>query len=417
MISVEEARARVIELASEPRLKMPVETVSLFDALHRVVAEDLTSDIDVAPFDNTSMDGFAVRRADLENASQESPISLQIVDWVGAGAVSGVVLGEGEAIRIMTGAIMPEGADAVVKIEDTGFTNDGGVGETVVISAPATKTNIRKAGEEAKAGDIVVKAGEVVRPATLGLLASTGHMDVPVYERPKVGIISIGSELIAPPAVPEPGKIRNSNAFVLAGYALDLGCEVELYPIVLDDADDIRALFVKAASECDFVVSSGGASDGDFDFAIETVRELGSIVFDSVNLKPGKAQAFGLIGDTLVEVLSGNPAAAAVGFQLFARPALRAIQGFTEFDRPVSHAVLKQATKKRDGRYFFQRGHLERAENGELLACQEEKQSSALLSEMNRSTVLVELPEGEGMFEAGTPVRALHLDMEEGTVF
>ena len=146
------------------------------------------------------------------------------------------------------------------------------------------------------------------------------------------------------------------------------------------------------------------------------MRELGEVVFDCVSLKPGKAQAFGCVEDTLVEVLSGNPAAAAVGFQLFGRPALRAIQGFRELDRPASKAVLAQPTRKKEARAFFQRGHLEPGEDGQLLACQEEKQSSALLSEMNRSTVLIELPQGTGTFEAGTPVKCLHLDIDEGTV-
>lgn len=416
MISVDEARQRTIELAGNARFRTPVEEADLFAAVGRVAADDLTSDIDVAPFDNTAMDGFAVVASSLKDASEDAPVELEIVDWVGAGVVSEVALKPGEAIRIMTGGIMPQGADAVVKIEDTTFTGDGGVGERVRIFAPAAKTNVRKAGEEAKAGDIVVRKGEVIRAATVGLLASTGNTTVPVYARPKVGVISIGTELVAPSVKPEPGKIRDANAYVLGAYALELGCEVNLYPIVKDDETAIRALFEQAIDECDFVVSSGGASNGDFDYAIETVRDLGEIVFDCVSLRPGKAQAFGCVGDTLVEVLSGNPAAAAVGFQLFGRPALRAMQGYAELDRPISDAVLAQPTRKKEARAFYQRGHLEVGENGELLACQEEKQSSALLSEMNRSTVLIELPQGTGMFEVGTPVKCLHLDMDEGVV-
>lgn len=416
MVSVDEARQRTIELAGNARFRTPVEEADLFAAVGRVAADDLTSDIDVAPFDNTAMDGFAVAASSLKDASEDAPVELEIVDWVGAGVVSEVALKPGEAIRIMTGGIMPQGADAVVKIEDTTFTGDGGVGERVRIFAPAAKTNVRKAGEEAKAGDIVVRKGEVIRAATVGLLASTGNTTVPVYARPKVGVISIGTELVAPSVKPEPGKIRDANAYVLGAYALELGCEVNLYPIVKDDETAIRALFEQAIDECDFVVSSGGASNGDFDYAIETVRDLGEIVFDCVSLRPGKAQAFGCVGDTLVEVLSGNPAAAAVGFQLFGRPALRAMQGYAELDRPISDAALAQPTRKKEARAFYQRGHLEVGENGELLACQEEKQSSALLSEMNRSTVLIELPQGTGMFEVGTPVKCLHLDMDEGVV-
>lgn len=416
MISVDEARQRTIKLACDARFRTPVEEVDLFAAVGRVAAADLTSDIDVAPFDNTAMDGFAVVASSLKDASGDAPVELEIVDWVGAGVVSEVILKPGEAIRIMTGGIMPQGADAVVKIEDTTFTGDGGVGERVRMSAPVTKTNVRKAGEEAKAGDVVVRKGEVIRAATVGLLASTGNTVVPVYARPKVGVISIGTELVDPSVKPEPGKIRDANAYVLGAYALELGCEISLYPIVRDNEAAIRALFEQAIGECDFVVSSGGASNGDFDYAIETVRDLGEVVFDCVSLRPGKAQAFGYVGDTLVEVLSGNPAAAAVGFQLFGRPALRAMQGFADLDRPVSDAILAQPTRKKEARAFFQRGHLEIGEDGQLLACQEEKQSSALLSEMNRSTVLIELPQGTGTFDAGTPVKCLHLDIDEGVV-
>ena len=417
MISVEEACRRVIELAARAEFKMPVETVGLFDALNRVAAVDLKSDIDVAPFDNTAMDGFAVRRADLDSATSETPVELEIVDWVGAGIVSQVTLQSGQAIRIMTGGIMPDGADAVVKIEDVAFTGDGGVGETVSMTAPVTKTNVRYAGEEARAGDVVVRAGDTIRSATLGLLASTGNVEVAVYGRPKVGIISIGTELIEPPAVPKPGKIRDANAYVIAAYAREIGCMTKIFPIVEDSPEAIHRRFEEAIAECDFVVSSGGASDGDFDYAIETLRDLGEVVYDSVSIRPGKAQAFGHVGSTLVQILSGNPAAAAVGFALFARPALRAMQGFSALDRPVSDAVLAQKTYKKEDRSFYQRGHLEIGEDGRLLAVQEEKQSSALLSEMHRCSVLIELPQGKGVFEPGTSVKCVHLDIDEGTVF
>ena len=417
MISVDEARNRVVKLAGDSRFKMEVETVDLFDALNRVAACDLTSDIDVAPFDNTAMDGFAVVKEALETASQESPVELEIVDWVGAGGVSEITLEPGQAIRSMTGAIMPKGADSVVKIEDVTYTGEGGIGEKVRFTAPVTKTNVRKAGEEAKAGDVVVKAGDVIRAATVGLLASTGNVEVPVYKRPKVGIISIGTELIKPPAVPEPGKIRDANSYVIASYAREIGCETKIYPIVEDTQDAIRTRFEEAIAECDFVVSSGGASDGDFDYAIETLRSLGEIVYDSVSVRPGKAQAFGHVDGTLVQILSGNPAAAAVGFLLFGRPALRKIQGYDVIERPVSNAVLAQQVRKKEDRAFYQRGHLVVDDDGQLLAVQEERQSSALLSEMHHCTVLIELPQGKGVFEPGTVVKCFHLDIDEGVVF
>lgn len=191
MISVDEARQRTIELASNDRFRTPVEEVDLFAAVGRVAAADLISDIDVAPFDNTAMDGFAVVASSLKDASEEAPVDLEIVDWVGAGVVSEVVLKPGEAIRIMTGGIMPQGADAVVKIEDTTFTGDGGVGERVRIVAPVTKTNVRKAGEEAKAGDVVVRKGEVIRAATVGLARrAPGTQSFPYTLAPRLALLA-----------------------------------------------------------------------------------------------------------------------------------------------------------------------------------------------------------------------------------
>lgn len=417
MISVEEARARVVALASEARFKMPVETVPLLDALHRVAAADLISDIDVAPFDNSAMDGFAVVASALENATPEDPVALKIVDWIGAGAVSDKTVDATSAVRIMTGATMPAGANAVVRIEDVTFKGEGHIGDDVVFTAPTTVgRHVREAGGEAKAGAVVLRAGEVVHAATLGLLASTGNMEVPVYGAPKVGIVSIGTELVPAPEVPGPGKIRDSNSYVLSGYVRELGGIPVKYPLVIDDEAAIRETIVRAARECDYVVTTGGACDGDFDYVIAIVKELGEVLFDLVSLRPGKAQALGHIGDTLVHVLSGNPAAAAVGFELFSRPALRIIQGFSSAERPVSPAVLSATTKKKEGRAFYQRGHLVYGEGGELLAEQERAQNSALLSEMHRSNVLIRLPEGEGTFEPGTPVECVHLDIDEGVV-
>lgn len=417
MITVEEARERVVKLASEPRFKMPVEKVPLLDALGRVAAEDLTSDIDVAPFDNSAMDGFAVIVADLENATPENPVALEVIDWIGAGAVSDKTVQPGQTVRIMTGAIMPDGADAVVRIEDVQMESEGVIGDAVSFSAPTTVgRHVRYAGGEAKAGAVVLRAGEVIHAATLGLLASTGNMEIPVYSAPKVGIISIGTELVPAPEVPGPGKIRDSNSYVLSGYVRELGGIPVKYPLVVDDETAIRDTILRAADECDYIVTTGGACDGDFDYAIAIVKELGEVLFDLVSLRPGKAQALGHIGDTMVHVLSGNPAAAAVGFELFSRPALRLIQGFSSAGRPVTHAVLSDSTKKKEGRAFYQRGHLAYGEDGRLLAEQERAQNSALLSEMHRSNVLIRLPEGEGVFEPGTPVECVHLDIDEGVV-
>lgn len=417
MIPVAEAKRRVIELAREERFMMLVEEVDVLDAIGRIVARDITSDIDVAPFDNTAMDGFAVQSQSLENASPDAPVNLEIVEWIGAGGVPEKTLEAGQAIRIMTGALMPAGADAVVKIEDTTYTGEGGVGDTVTMTSPiASGRNIRYAGEEVKAGAVALHKGEKINPSTAGLLAATGNLTVPVYARPKVGILSIGTELLPPTEKPKPGMIRDSNTLMLASYAKAAGAIPHVYPIVVDEEEAIEQAFATAVKENDMVVSSGGACDGDFDFAIGTLKKLGTALFDLVSIRPAKAQAFGCIGDTLVQVNSGNPVGAAVGFEMFARPALLAMQGATALDRPITKATLAKDTRKKEARAFYQRGHLEPDGKGGYLAVQEKSQSSALIGELHRATVLIILPEGTGTIPAGTEVECMHLDVDEGVL-
>ena len=251
LISVEEAQALVLEF-TQP---MPVETVAMLDAPGRVVASDLTSDVDINGFEDAAMDGFALKASDIEAASEEHPVELKIVDVVGAGALYDGELHSGEAVRIMTGAAMPFGADTNVKIEDVQVTGEGVTGDTVLFTIPAKiGTNVRKVGEEAKAGELVLAAGSSVNAACVGLLASTGNTTVPVYGCPKVGVISIGTELVDSSTVPGYGMKRDSNRHTLAAMARDAGAEVVLYPIVPDVPEEIEAAYRKAIAECDYVV-------------------------------------------------------------------------------------------------------------------------------------------------------------------
>ncbi len=356
-ITLHEAR----EIVRNFNYKIETETVPVLDAVGRVLAKDVYSDIDVTPFDDSAMDGFAVVSSDLENASETSPVELCCVGHVGAGSVYDKTLQQGEAVRIMTGAPMPKGADAVVKIEDVSYSGEGTIGDAIKFtSAIKLGKNIRAAGQEARAGECILssKTHEQITPASVGKLAACGNLEVEVYKRPLVGIISIGSELIDASQDPKLGEIRNSNVWAMQAYVKDAGGLSRVYPALPDDYEKIKQTFAKAAAECDLVVSTGGACLGDFDLTPKVLRELGSMLFERVNIKPGKSQPFGEINSTPVFVLSGNPGASSVGFELYVRLAMRIMQGFKNTDRPVVRARVLEDVKKSDPRMFLQRGRV-----------------------------------------------------------
>lgn len=413
VMSVEQAREIVLDLVTT----MPVERVALLDALGRVLAEDATSDIDVAPFDNSAMDGFALRRADLAGATEQTSVVLDVIAHIAAGDdVAGIEVGPGQAARIMTGAPVPAGADTVVMVERTRpVEGDGGVGSKVAFELdPPLGDHIRLRGEEVRAGDVVITAGDVLGPAGIGLLAATGHDTVAVYARPRVAVISTGSELVEVAEKPGPGKIRNSNSYSIAAQVLAAGCVPVRYPIVEDDMDATRAAFTLAAKQCDFILTSGGVSVGDFDYVKPVLEELGELTFCKVKMRPGNPQTLGTIAGTPLFGLPGNPTSTYVGFEIFVRPALRKMMGFSALDRTVTQAVLGHDIKKKQDRRYYLRGRVDRTEEG-FVASLAGSQSSALLSAAHRGNCFLVLPEGEGFFAAGSPVECVRLDMEEGT--
>jgi molybdopterin molybdotransferase len=414
-MNVEEALALVLALVKP----LPAEQVSLLDALGRVLAEDATSDIDVAPFDNSAMDGFAVRAADLAGATEESPRELDVIAHIAAGDdVAGIDVGPGQAARIMTGAAVPAGADSVVMVERTRVvTGDGGIGARVAFELePTLGEHIRKRGEEVLAGDVVLTAGDVIGPAAIGLLASTGHDTVAVYRRPRVAVLSTGSELVEVATKPGPGKIRNSNSYSIAAQVLAAGGIPVRYGIVPDDMAATRAAFELAAAETDFILTSGGVSVGDFDFVKPVLEEMGELTFCKVKMRPGNPQTLGTISGVPFFGLPGNPTSTYVGFEIFVRPALRTMQGFSAIDRPVTVARLSHDVKKKQDRRYYLRGRVERDPEGDgFVAALSGSQSSALLTAAHRGNCFVVLPEGDGLFPAGTQVDCVRLDIEEGT--
>lgn len=411
MISLEEARELVLSRV-EP---LSIELVPVLDAVGRVAAADLKSDIDISPFAHSAMDGFAVHYDELETASPETPVEMDVIAEVAAGDMYEGPVEVGQCVRIMTGAPLPDAVDAVVKYEIVDVVRgDGKLGSRVAFTAPTkARNNVREAGEEAKAGEIVVGKGEVIGSAGVGFLAGCGIVEVPTHRGPRVAIISIGSELVDPTEVPSLGKIRNSNSYALAACAQSAGAVPTILPIVEDTQEALTAAVQAAANEYDFVVTSGGASNGDFDFIKPVVESLGELLMTTVNIRPGKAQTFGVVNGTPVFGLPGNPAAAYVGFELIIRPALRKMQGYTHFERPIVAAKLSRDYKKKDPRRIFLRSTLYRNDEGDYVVAPAKNQSSGLFGVIQRSNCMAIMPEGLESRTAGSMIECILLDVSE----
>lgn len=414
MISLEEAQALVRSHVSP----LETEIVPLLDAAGRVAAADLMSDMDVSPFAHAAMDGFALHVADIAQASPESPVDLDVIAEVPAGGAFEGTIEPGRCVRIMTGAALPSDADAVVKYEIVDYLGSNGMpGSRVRFTAPAKpRANIREAGEEAKQGEVVVRAGEVIKSAGVGFLAGCGVTEVPTYRAPRVAIISIGSELVPPTERPGIGHIRNSNGYALAACAREAGAVPTMLPIVPDDLDELTRMVKDACSKFDFVVTSGGASNGDFDFIKPVVETLGELYMTAVNMRPGKAQTFGVVDGTPVFGLPGNPAAAYMGFELIIRPALLAMQGYTQLERPHIQARLTADKKKKDPRRLLMRATITRGESGDLEVTPAANQSSGLFGVIQRSNCVAVIPEGVTQVHAGDEIECILLDVDEGVV-
>ena len=410
MISLEEARELVLSRVEA----LEVEEVGLLDVIGRVAAEDLASDIDISPFAHAAMDGYAMRASQLAGASADAPVELDVIAEVPAGSWYGGPIGEGECVRIMTGAPLPEAADSVVKYEIVDVVSgDGREGSRVAFTAPVEVGGcVRAAGEEAKAGEAVVRAGEVIHSAGVGFLAGCGVTRVRTFRRPTVGIIATGSELVDPTEVPTQGKIRNSNSYALAACAIDAGAVPEVLPIAADDFEGLRAAVLDACARFDFVVTSGGAANGDYDFIKKVVDDAGELLMTTVNMRPGKAQTFGVVSGTPVFGLPGNPAAAYLGFQMIIRPALRKMQGYSHFELPHVRARLVGSTKKRDPRRIFNRATLSKDDAGYLVT-PAKNQSSGLFGPIQRANCFVVLPEGTGQYNENDLLDCILLDIPE----
>jgi len=391
---------------------LDAETVPLRQALGRVLAEDVRSPLALPPWDNASMDGYAVRSADLPSASASNPVVLQVVGTVAAGSPTVRVLGAGEAMRIMTGAPVPAGADSVIRVEDT----DAGTDSVHILDDRDVLRNIRPRGEDVGKGDLAVASGTELHPGHVGLLASVGRAELRVYRRPRVAVLASGDELVDVEQFDEvlsadggaaSGKIVTSNSYSLEAAVRQAGAEPLSLGFVGDDPVALRDRLTSC--ECDLLLTTGGVSVGEFDFTRSVLAELGATHrFWRVRIRPGAPVGFGLLRGTPWLGLPGNPVSTLVTFELFGRPAIRKMMGHSLFFRRSVRVRLAEPVTIAAPLTHFLRAEL-MPQGNELIAKLTGPQGSGLLSSMARANALLIVPPERARIEAGELVDALVL--------
>lgn len=404
-LSVDEARdlvlSRIVQLGDE--------TVPIGAARDRVLAADAVSTVRHPAWDNSAMDGFAVRSQDIEGASERSPVTLRVVEDVPAGAFPTRSLGPGEAARVMTGAPVPAGADGVTRLE---YTEPGPDADAVkVLSDDDAGRNIRRKGEDLELGDRPLSAGVLLRPAEIGVLAMLGKVEVPVYRRPRVGILATGDELadFDEFALVEAGqRIMNSNSYALAAQVEECGA----VPVPLGIARDSRESLAErlgAARGNDVLITSAGLAVGDHDYVKEVLDDLGmEFLFYRVTMRPGSPFTFGMLGEMPVFALPGNPVSAMVTFEVLVRPALRKMMGLKRYDRPTRRVQLAEPVAVKGRLTHFYRAILERRDDGGWSARLTGPQGSGILTSMSQADALIRVPANSEL-PAGAEVDAIVL--------
>ncbi len=384
---------------------LPLTDVPLIEADGAVLAADTTAQWPLPGFDNSAMDGYAVIAADVAGASADNPVTLPVAAEVAAGDTTARTLTAGRCIKIMTGALLPDGADAVIPVE---WTDDGR--ESVVISQAASAGHaIRRAGDDAKPGDLLLPAGTRLGPAQIGVLAAAGHGVLRVRRRPRVTVISTGNELAEPGSPLVPGRIWDSNSYMLASAARQAGCETTRYPTQRDEPDAVLAAIEHAAATSDILVTSGGVSmGGEHDVVKAALTKLGTVSFRKVAMQPGMPQGFGLIGAnaTPIFTLPGNPVSAFVSFTLFVAPTARVLQGLSAQRDARRQARLAGPASSPDGKRSFLRGILD-PESGSVTPLT--GQNSHQIASLARANALIVIPEPVTSLPAGELVDVLEL--------
>jgi molybdopterin molybdotransferase len=398
VLSVQMARERILSTVNvlEP------ERVPLLEAAGRVLAETVTADRDIPPLTNAAMDGYAVRGADMVGVI----VRLRTVGQVAAGHEADVVVGPGEAVRIMTGAPVPEGADTVVRFECTRVEGD----QVLVLEPPSPGKNVRLVGEDVRRGQTILEPGKILRPQEVGMLAALGHLEVTVIRRPRVAILGTGDEVVPPDQTPGPSQIRDANSYMVAAQVRRYGGVPMILGVAHDQEELVRRGMRSAVERgADFIITSGGVSVGDFDLVKQVMDTEGDMHFWSLNMKPGRPMAFGDIGGIPLLGLPGNPVAAMISTHLYARPALLKMQGFTDWEQPAVRARLTQPIERKDGRRHYLRVTLDETAEG-YGATLTGDQGSGILNSLVQADGLAVVPEDARHIPAGSEVEVILLE-------
>ncbi|MDO8426013.1 MAG: molybdopterin molybdotransferase MoeA [Deltaproteobacteria bacterium] len=401
MISVESALDTILKEIKP----LGLESVDIITALGRTIGEDISALRPNPPWDNSAMDGYALIDADAKGATDANPVKLKVIYDLPAGQVPKGPVKKGEAVRIMTGAPVPEGATAVIMVEKT--SSDDGV--VAIRSEVKPGENIRKSGEDFKAGEVVIKKGSLVRPAEVSMLATVGVPFVLVHKRPRVAVVSTGDELCEINEVPPKGKILNSNGYAIAALVAASGAEAMQLGIARDTKESLREK-LKAAMAADCIISSGGVSVGDYDFVKDVLKELGSeMIFWKVAMKPGKPLAFGMIGGKPAFGLPGNPISSMVAFEQFVRPALLKMSGRKNIFSSAFRARLTKDLKVKPGRMNFIRAELASGDSG-FIVTPLDGQGSGVISTMVRANSFIIVPQDSSGFKKDDLVKVQPFD-------
>ncbi|MDI6869078.1 MAG: molybdopterin molybdotransferase MoeA [Coprothermobacterota bacterium] len=395
MVSYEEALKIVLENCRPLASKK----IELEDAFGLVLSEDIYSPENIPPFDNSAMDGYAVRAEDVLEATEERPVSLEIIQDLKAGTFAKTLVEPGKATRIMTGAPIPPGADAVVRKEFT-IQKEG----LVSILKPVKRgTDIRPAGEDIRVGDLVLKKGTIVEEGEIGILAALGIDRVPVYPPPRVAIITTGDELVGVSEKLVPGKIRDTNTYTLLAQVRKVGARAIIFPRIPDKKESIIKV-LKEALQCDVIITTGGVSMGEYDYVKESLEDLGArLHFWKVKQRPGHPMAFWTLVEKPVFGIPGNPAASIICFEEYVRPALRKMMGYRFLFRPQVKALMgEDYAKESKGRLQFLRVKLERKDH--IYAYLAGAQGSAILTSMAAADALALVPEEVNSLKKGEEI-------------
>jgi len=409
MISVEEAQEKVLSYVHV----LDREEKPILQCLGQVLDEDVYSPLDVPPLDNAAMDGYAIRAEDVIGATLSSPVFLDIIGEVSAGTISNKEVRPGTAIRIMTGAPIPRGADSVVRFEDTDEAQrtEQPLTQIGILCQIPKGQNVRRAGEDIARGQLVLKPGTPLRPQEIGVLASMGKAKAWVIRRPRVAILATGDELVEIHQPLPQGKIYNSNSFSIAAQVLRYGGIPLVLGIARDRVEEIEGK-IKEALSADMLITSGGVSLGDYDLVKDVLAKQGQVSFWTVRMKPGKPLAFGVIGGVPHLGLPGNPVSSMITFELFARPAILKMMGKKNLSKPSVRAIMESSIENSDGRRIFARAVVRR-ENDRYFARVTGPQGSGILTSMARANGLVVVPEDAKAVKEGDTVEVLMLDWSE----